>query len=99
MLWIFVAKSTGGDVWRLAVAASFWRVGRSVVRRSRRTDGGGMLVGRTLDGEVDVDVGEVLFGFGVGFGFGGAGVVFGPSVKSPQSSNESSSHVCGGETG
>lgn len=64
---------------------------------------GGFDVDADVDADADGDVSaaEVLFGFGtgVGFGFGGAGVVFGPSVKSPQSSNESSSQACGGGTG
>lgn len=109
-----MAVSGVGEVWRLAVAASFWRLFIRLTRRSRRTDGGGMLVGRTFGGEVgfgdmklrvdgpDVDDGEVGFDLGFGFCFGdagGAGAVLGPSVKSPQSSNESSSHVGCGRAG
>lgn len=107
VLWIVEAVSGFGGVWRLAVAASFWRLFIRLIRRSRRTDGGGMLVGRTVGGEaglVDVKLrgdgpGEAGCGFvlGVACAFGDAGAGAGPSVNSPQSSNESSSHVgCGG---
>lgn len=116
VLWILEAGSgEEGGVVRLAVRASFWRAFRRVTRRSRRTDGGGMLVGRTVGvvvgaGEmklrvggvdVEVDAGEMGFGCDLGFeGAGaGAGAGLGPSVKSSQASNESSSHVGGGGAG
>lgn len=111
VLWIVVAVEleVEGGVARLAVTASLWRLFIRVTRRSRRTDGGGMLVGRTMGGEVvvedmklrvggvevEVDAGDAGFGFGLGLA--GAGVMLGPSVKSSQASKVSSSHGgCGG---
>lgn len=120
VLWILagvaVAVEVGGDGGvRLAVSASFWRLFRRVTRRSRRTEGGGMLVGRTVGGEtvvgdmklriggveVEGDVCEVGFGLGLDLGCEGAGAggALGSSVKSSHSSNESSSHVGCGGAG
>lgn len=110
---VVVVVAVEGEVCRLPFRASFWRLFRRVTRRSRRTDGGGMLVGRTVGCEevvgdmklrvggvvVEVDAGVVGFGVGFGLGLDGADVgdVLGPSVKSSQASNESSSKAgCGG---
>lgn len=106
VLWIFDAVSGFSGVWRFAVAASFWRLLNRSTSNSRRTDGGGMLVGRTVGGDVGVeemklrDGGLVVegrdvgLGVGLGVGFAGAGAALGPSVKSPQSS-VSSQAGCG----
>lgn len=98
VVWILEAVAGWRVVLLLVVAASFWRLFISSTRSSRRTDGGGMLVGRTFeDGAVFPDV-KLSGGGLVGVDFclvgsgAGAGVVSGPSLKSPQSSKASSSH-------
>lgn len=62
-------------------------------RSSRRTDGGGMLVGRTIADDEEEVPGRILEdalvidGREVWFGLARAGFVLGPSSKSPQSSS------------
>ena len=102
VLWILAATGVlcgGGRVW--AVWASVARVLSWARRWSRRIEGGGMLVGRTVGEEVGVFVVK-LWGDGVGLlvdcdeldadvGLEGTG----PSSKSPQSSKASSSQAGG----
>ena len=93
VVWIRRTVSSFVDGELLACSASSFSLFIMSIKRERSTDGGGMLVGRTVGGDVGVEdvklSGDGTEGLGLGVACCGA-FGAGPSEKSPQSSNSSS---------